>query len=316
MASTETPAPVQKIRVRLHSIAYAATDALLFEFRALDGAALPPAAPGAHIDVHLPNGLNRPYSLVASSPYAIAVKREAGGRGGSAWLHDHARVGMDLEISAPRNAFPLDESAAATLLLAGGIGITPISAMYRRLNALDRNVELHYWSRSSEHALFRSEFEGAPGVTLHYGDAPSRGNLAAIVASAPPETELYCCGPDRMLTEFAAATADRAPERLHTERFSATELAPPTEGFTVTLARTGIELAVEPGRTILETLIEAGIDIAYSCEQGICGACETKVIDGSPLHRDSFRKPEEHDRLSTVMVCCAGSSSAWLVLEL
>ena len=147
MASTETPAPVQKLPVRLHSISYAATDALLFEFRALDGTDLAPAEPGAHIDVHLPNGLIRPYSLVSSSPYVIAVKREAAGRGGSAWLHDHARVGSLFEISAPRNAFPLDERAAATLLLAGGIGITPISAMYRRLTELGRQVELHYWSR-------------------------------------------------------------------------------------------------------------------------------------------------------------------------
>lgn len=304
------------IPVRLHGITYAATDALLFEFRALDGSALPPAAPGAHIDVHLPNGLIRPYSLVSSSPYIVAVKREPDGRGGSAWLHDHARVGMSFAIGAPRNAFPLKEGAPATLLLAGGIGITPISAMYRRLRDLGRKVELHYWSRSPEHALFRAEFEGAPGVTLHYGDAPVRGNLAAIVAATSPETELYCCGPDRMLTEFAAATTNRAPENLHTERFSAPELAPPSGGFTVTLARTGIELSIEPGRTILETLIEAGIDIAYSCEQGICGACETKLIDGSPLHRDSFRKPEEHDRLGTVMVCCAGSRSGRLVLQL
>lgn len=316
MASTETPSPVSRIPVRLHSITYAAIDALQFEFRPSDGTALPAAGPGAHVDLHLPNGLIRPYSLVSTAPYVIAVKREAEGRGGSAWLHDHARVGMGFEISPPRNAFPLDETASISLLLAGGIGITPIMAMYRRLRDLGRAVTLHYWSRSPAHTLFRDELAGAPGVTLHEGDTAARGNLSAIVAATAPDTELYCCGPDRMLSALAAATVGRAPGHIHSERFSASELTPQDEGFTIALARTGTDLAVAPGRTILETLIAADIDVSYSCEQGICGACETKLIDGSPLHRDSFRTAEEHDRLGTVMVCCVGSRSARLVLDL
>ncbi len=316
MVSIETPAPVSKFPVRLFSITYAATDALLFEFRSHDGWTLPLAPPGAHIDVHLPNGLVRPYSLVSTSPYVIAVKREAAGRGGSAWLHDHARVGMDFEIGSPRNVFPLQENAAETVLLAGGIGITPIYAMFQELERQGRKVVLHYWCRSPEHALFRAELEDRIDVTLHYSDRGTRSSVAAIVAATGLQAELYCCGPERMLADFFLATSDRPPEHVHVERFNAPALAPPAAGFMVSLARTGVELAIEPGRTILEILIEAGIDVAYSCEQGMCGACETKVAAGSPLHRDSFRTPEEHDRLGTVMVCCAGSRSARLVLAL
>lgn len=323
MARIEFGRAGEKILVRLMGVTYGAADALLFELERPDGTPLPRAEPGAHIDLHLPTGLVRQYSLLTplatATSYVIAVKREAYGRGGSQWLHDQARVGMTFVISAPRNAFPLNERAAATLLLAGGIGITPIYAMFERLCELRREVRLIYWCRSESHALFHKQLIGRPGVTLHYRDDPgrrSRPSIADALSSASLETEIYCCGPDRMVAELEANLGELPPALIHVERFKGNAGEPPVGAFTVNLARSGIELSVRSGETILNTLIAAGIDAPYSCEQGICGACETIVKAGTPLHRDTVRSSEEHDRRQTMMICCSGSRSETLVLDL
>ncbi len=304
--------------VRLTSIAYAARDALLFEFTTLAGA-LPPVQAGAHIDLHLPAG-QRQYSLVTplctTQRYVVAVKREAAGRGGSVWLHDEARVGASFQLGHPRNNCALDEAADATLLLAGGIGITPIYAMFARLQDLGRPVRLHYWSRSAEHALFLYRLRGHPDATLHYPSAAGRTSVAAVLQAAGPRTAIYCCGPARMLDDCTASVPDAA--QLHLERFAPAPAAPGGDvgAFIVHLARTGRDVLVAPGETILGALIAEGVDVSYSCEEGVCCACETRLLEGTPLHRDSDRSPEDHARLGTVMICCSRSRAPRLELDL
>ena len=310
---------VPVLTARLQSITYAAKDAVLFEFAALDGA-LPPAEPGAHLDVYLPAG-PRQYSLVtplcSAASYVVAVKREPAGRGGSLWLHDEARVGAQFQIGHPRHNFALNEAADPALLLAGGIGITPLYAMFARLQALGRPVHLHYWSRSAEHVLFRDTLQGHPDVTLHYSTQPGRVAASDIVRAAAAGTAIYCCGPRRMIDD--CATSAPHPARLHVEHFGNQAAAlgsGAAEGFTVHLARNGRDIQVAAGETILAALLDAGVDVPYSCEEGMCGACETKVLDGLPHHQDTVRSPEAHAQLGTMMICCSTSRSPRLVLDI
>jgi ferredoxin-NADP reductase len=309
------------LAVRLASFAPIAKDVVLMTFESLGGA-LPPAGPGAHIDVHVPGGRTRQYSLLtplcSASRYVVAVKREATGRGGSIWLHDEARLGTELTIGQPRNHFELDEAAERTLLLAGGIGITPIYAMFERLQQLQRPVQLHYWSRSAGHALFHARLDAHPDATLNYSGASGVASVLDVLRAATPGTEIYCCGPSRMLADCVANAP--ALSRLHVERFSADlsdgvgddSVAP----FTVHLARQQRDVEVAAGDTILNALLAAGIDVAYSCEEGVCGACETKVLEGTPLHRDTVRSAADHQQRGTVMICCSLSRDRRLVLDL
>lgn len=282
--------------------------------------ALPAAEAGAHIDLHLPAG-PRQYSLIApmcrDGAYCVAVKREAFSRGGSAWIHEAAQIGMELRVSAPRNHFRLLETADASLLLAGGIGITPIYAMYERLRVLGRRVTLHYWSRSPEHTLFLSELEGRDDVVLHFASDPGRQTAEEVAAAAAEGSEIYCCGPVRMI----AACLAHAPKtsRVHVERFANENLEPPVQSvgaFSVELARSGRTITVEAGETVLQALLAAGVDVPYSCEEGVCGACETKLLRGAALHRDAVRSAQDHDRLGTFMICCSLSRAGPLVLDL
>jgi tetrachlorobenzoquinone reductase len=324
LAISEARDETASIAVRLARSVPIARDAQLLEFASLNGP-LPQAAPGAHIDVHVPGIGLRQYSLVtplcSATSYVVAVKREAAGRGGSVWLHDEARVGTEHSIGRPRNNFELDETAEETVLLAAGIGITPIYAMFERLQHLGRPVRLHYWSRSAEHALFRERLEGHPDASLIYSSGGRIVSAGEILRAAPPRAEIYCCGPSRMLEE-CIARAPR-PRHLHVERFAnaakdqgASEPQDNVAGFTVHLARQKRDIEVAAGETILNSLIAAGIDVAYSCEEGVCGACETKVLEGTPLHRDAVRSPEEHQRRSTFMICCSLSRERRLVLDI
>ncbi|MBE7728295.1 PDR/VanB family oxidoreductase [Komagataeibacter sp. FXV3] len=318
MAFTDPAAPDGTIPVRLTTITFGARDLWTFTLEAPDGNPLPPATPGAHIDLHLPDGTVRQYSLLSTRPYTIGVKREAEGRGASRWLHDHARVGMIFAISPPRNAFALREDAAHTVLLAGGVGITPLLPMYERLRKLERSVHLHYWCRSREHALFVGRLEQRPDVTLHFGDA-TRPRLVDVVGNIVAGSEIYCCGPERMLAELALATAGFPPETVHVERFHAAPMQGDETGgdaFTLVLARSGRELHVPADRSVLEVVTEAGIDVPYSCEEGICGACETIVLEGQPLHRDSVRSAQLHDSRGRMIICCSRSRTPRLVLDL
>jgi tetrachlorobenzoquinone reductase len=322
LAISEAGDETASIAVRVERSVPIAKDALLLEFASLNGP-LPQATPGAHIDVHVPGMGLRQYSLVtplcSATSYVIAVKREAAGRGGSVWLHDEARVGTELSIGRPRNNFELDDTAEQTLLLAAGIGITPIYAMFERLQQLGRPVRLHYWSRSAEHALFRERLESHPDASLIHSSGGRVISAGDVLRAAPPGAEIYCCGPSRMLEE-CIASAPR-PQHLHVERFANAAKDPCASedgvaGFTVHLARQKRDIDVAAGETILNSLIAAGIDVAYSCEEGVCGACETRVLEGTPLHRDAVRSPEEHQQRKTFMICCSLSREKRLVLDI
>ena len=309
------------IEVRLTAVRYAARDTHLFEFSRLDGATLPGATPGAHIDLHLPSRLIRQYSLVEAAPaprhYTVGIKRDPASRGGSCFIHDELRVGHTLTISAPRNNFPLAEDAPFTVLFAGGIGITPIWSMVQRLVALGRPWQLYYACRSRADMAFLAPLSAMPQAHLHF-DEEIGGvlDVAARVAAVRKDAHLYCCGPAPMLQAFEAATADWPRAQVHVEYFTAKQEPATAGGFVVELARSHREFVVPPGTSILQVLLDAGVDVDYSCELGICGACEQRVLAGIPEHRDSILTDEEQASNTKVMICCAGCKSERLVLDL
>ena len=310
------------LTLRLVAIRYAAADTHLYEFADPEGRPLPAYAPGAHVDIHLPSGLMRQYSLARpdryGQPYLVGIKLDRSGRGGSRWLHEQARVGELFRIAPPRNHFPLSEDAAHTVLIAGGIGVTPVWCMAQRLAETGSDFALHYAVRARADAAFLAELEVmSPRARLHV-DAEAEGvlDVAGIVAAAPADAHLYCCGPAPMMAAFEAAVAGRPAEQVHVEYFSAAPPAPIEGGFVVALAKDGREFAIAPGTTILETLRQAGLTLTSSCEQGVCGACETRVLDGVPDHRDLLLTPGEKASNKTMMICCSGALSDRLVLDL
>lgn len=310
------------IDVRLTAIRYAARDTHLFELARPDGAVLPAAEPGAHIDIHLPNGMMRQYSLTMPDPsprkYVIGIKRDPQSRGGSQFIFDSLKVGQLLKISAPRNHFALVENVKHVVLVAGGIGITPIWAMAQRLTALGRPFDLHYSTRSRADMAFLERLQDVPTAHLHFDDE-SNGrflDIGAIVSKSSKDAHFYCCGPLPMLAAFEAATTGLPPEQVHVEYFSAKEEASLEGGFTVQLVRANKEFVIPPGKSILAVLRDEGFNVPYSCEEGICGACETRVISGTPDHRDSVLTDQERAGNKTMMICCSGSKSDKLVLDL
>jgi vanillate O-demethylase ferredoxin subunit len=224
-----------------------------------------------------------------------------------------------VEVSEPVNQFPLVEDAAASVFIAGGIGITPVLPMIDRLAALGRPYVLHYGVRDRKALPFQSRLaRHGERMRMGFSREPggSRLDIAAIVDAAPAEAELYCCGPRGMLDAFAAATAGRDPASIHVEHFSAVEPVAVEGGFEVVLARSGRTVVVPSGRTILESLNAAGIEPACSCIQGVCGTCETRVLDGVPDHRDVILTPEERAQGRTMMICVSGARTSRLVLDL
>jgi len=280
--------------------------------------------PGAHIDVHVPNGLVRQYSLcgdpaLAAKRYTIAVKLESPGRGGSMSMHRAAEVGMALGIEGPRNYFALTPGEKATLLIAGGIGITPIHAMAQRLAANARPWELHYCARSEEHAAFLAELRALPHGSIHtyFSEIPLL-DVASLLREVRPGVELYCCGPTPLMQAVQASTAHWPTSRVHFEFFS----APPTqwpanEPFEVELARSGQVLQVPEDRTILQVVRECGIDVHSACEEGVCGTCETALLAGTPEHRDVLLSADEKAAGRSMMICVSRAArSERLVLDL
>lgn len=309
------------LSVRLHSIERGAIDIRFFDLRMADGSDLPPFTAGAHVDVLVGNGTVRQYSISnpqhQRSRYVLGVKRERDGRGGSAWIHAHWQVGDVIRISPPRNNFPLREDATASLLLAGGIGITPLLAMAARLQATGKTWQLYYAVRSRSEAVPLSGLD--PSRAHVHADADHQGvvlDIARLVSEACPGTHLYCCGPPPMLEAFERAARDRPREQIHIERFTADVSAAVEGGFFVELARAARRVFVPPGRTIVEALRDAGVDVETSCEQGICGACETRVLAGRPDHRDQLLSDDEKLSGHVMMICCSGSLDEVLVLDL
>jgi ferredoxin-NADP reductase len=309
------------LTMRVAAIHYAANEINIYELRRPDAATLPAVEPGAHIDVHLPNGIVRQYSLVTTGPtlsaYLIAIKRERASRGGSAFMHDKLRVGQLLEIGGPRNSFPLDEAAPHTVLIAGGIGITAIWSMAQHLKSLGRSFEIHYACRERADAAFLDDIAHLAQARIHV-DADCSGkplDILEIVANAPANAHFYCCGPLPMINAFEAATSSLPSGQVHVEYFAPKQMAAVNGGYVVQLQRTGQEFPVPEGKTILQVLRDAGVSTPYSCEQGICGACQVKVVSGIPDHRDSVLSASEQQSGKTMLICCSGSKTEHLVID-
>lgn len=312
------------IRTRVLARVDEADDIVSFELAALDGQALPAFSAGAHIDVHIRPGLVRQYSLCNAPSerhrYQIAVLRDPQSRGGSNAIHDGLQAGDVLQIGAPRNHFPLVD-AARYLLFAGGIGITPILCMAERLAQDGAAFTLHYCTRSAERTAFRRRIAGAAfaqRVHVHCDAAGKRLDIDATLAEAAPDTHLYVCGPAGFIDAVtdAARKLGWSEERLHVEHFGA---APPAPGldapFEVRIASSGQTLTVPPGRSVTQVLEDAGIAIPVSCEQGVCGTCITRVLDGAIEHRDQYFTDEEKAANDQFTPCCSRGRGT-LVLDL
>jgi len=318
------PGTTQRLRVR--AIAMEAEGILSYELRAADGRELAAFTAGAHINLLLPGGLSRSYSLINSQHerlrYRIAVNKDPKSRGGSRYMHEMLRVGDVLESTVPRNNFPLAEDARQSLFIAGGIGITPILGMMRRLAELGRPHQLYCCARRRESAAFLDEIAALAGNGfehyIRFDQEPGVGmlDIASVVSAADAGTHLYCCGPAPMLDAFERATALRDPNLVHVESFVARQAAAVDGGYNVELAKSGRTLRIRPCETILQALLDAGIDVPYSCMEGSCGSCETRVLEGIPDHRDAVLSREEQARNQTMMVCCSGARSDKLVLDL
>jgi len=285
--------------------------------------AVEPWEPGAHLDVRLPAGGIRQYSLSGrpgQPGYRIAVLHEPEGRGGSAWVHRVLRVGDMVDIGGPRNHFALEE-ADDYLLVAGGIGITPLLPMIARLDAEGRPWSLAYAGRSRASMAFLDELAAyGDRVTLVPGDEGDRLDAGALVADLGPAALVYVCGPQRLLAGVRAALAAvGAEDRLRTELFAAPdhdEVPAATDAFTVELRQSGLSLTVAPEQSILEAVGAAGVEVMSDCEEGICGSCETRVLEGEPDHRDYLLTTQEKAQNDCMMICVSRSACPLLVLDL
>lgn len=317
------------LTVRVERILRETPEILAFELAHPWGRTLPGYEAGAHIDVHMPGGFSRQYSLARwssdaasnAASYVIGVKREAQSRGGSASMHERVREGDLLAISAPRNTFPLREAATRHLLLAGGVGMTPLLAMAQALAARGADFTLCVFARSEEHLAFAGALHSptlAPHLRLHLdqGDATQRIDLRALLAKRAPGTHLYVCGPGGFMKAVREAAAHWPEDALHAEYFAAPADANTSTGlpFTLKLAQRGITVPVAADQTAVDALHEVGIDIPVSCQQGLCGTCVVEGDGEGAEHRDFCLTGTE--RRTKVALCCSRAKGQELVLQL
>ncbi|RCW95050.1 PDR/VanB family oxidoreductase [Marinomonas foliarum] len=295
----------------------------------VDGSALPAFEAGAHIDIKLPSGLTRQYSLCRlqedAQYYEIAVLKDPQSRGGSAEVHNLS-IGDSISISEPKNHFPLVETKRHSVLVAGGIGVTPMLPMAQHLQKMGLPFEFHYCARSPETAAFSSALEAssfADKMHFHYSQVAgsSRMDVVNVLSCHSNDSELYICGP----ADFINGVLQQAkmlgwPEdRLHREFFAAPALdenVSENTAFKVKIHSTGEVFDVEADQSIFEVLDTNGVFLAVSCESGVCGTCQTGVIDGTPDHRDVFLTDKEHAQGKLVMPCCSRSKTPVLELDL
>lgn len=318
---------MSNLNVRVLSRRTEAEGICSFELAAVEGENLPAFTAGAHIDVHVAPGLVRQYSLCNDpsevTKYRIAVLREPHSRGGSAGMHDRVAEGQCLTISTPKNHFPLTASSR-TLLLAGGIGITPILSMARELHSSNAAFELHYAGRSVSRMAFLDELSAAPfaaSVRVHAddGDAAQRFNAVDLLANPASDLHLYVCGPSGFMDHVlsTAKAAGWADTHLHREYFASAPVDTSSDGaFELKLSRTGLRCTVPAGKSVLEVLLAHGVDVPYSCESGVCGTCLTQVLDGTPDHRDSYLNDAERASGTQFLPCCSRAKSPTLVIDL
>jgi vanillate O-demethylase ferredoxin subunit len=314
------------LSVRILSRQDLATDIVSLELVAVDGADLPPFDPGAHVDVHVAPGIVRQYSLCNDPAerhrYRLGILRDASSRGGSVEIHRAFAAGQVVRISRPRCNFRLAAQAGRSILVAGGIGITPLLSMAYRLHAEGADFALHYCTRSRERTAFLSELAAsgfADRVHLHHDDGlpEQRFSMESCLPPVDPAAHLYVCGPTGFI-DFVTKGASRKgweTGQIHVEHFTA-EVSTEGATFTVVAAISGVTVKVSAGQTIAQALIAGGVDMPLSCEQGICGTCLTRVIEGIPDHRDQYQTDQEKAANDYMTPCCSRALSARLVLDL
>ena len=316
---------VQSLSVLVADVRAEAKDVVTLELRPIAGGELPTFTPGAHLDLHLPNGLVRNYSLTNDwrerERYVIGVGRAADSRGGSSYIHSNIRAGAQLKISAPRNNFELDESSASFLFIAGGIGITPIMAMVRWCVANEKPWRLIYAARSRQRTAFYEELcaLGGDRVQFHFDDECGEVLDVARAISTWSEGEtVYCCGPGPLMEAVEKLTDHLPSGAVRFEWFSVPQSDEPQEStlFTVKLQRSGVAFEVPEQKSILEVLEDHGFELPFSCREGLCGTCVTSVISGDPDHRDYVLSDEERASGKMMTICCSRSKSAELTLDL
>ena len=292
-----------------------------------DGAELPAFTAGAHVEVTLPDGQTRPYSLIdfdatsaAPDTYHLGVLLETEGRGGS--MHMHAlSLGDTVTLAAPKTDFPLHDGPEPALLIAGGIGVTPMISMATALKAQGRPYRLVYAGRSAASMAFADRLAAQHGaaLTLHHDDAAGGPlDLRALIGSAAPGTQVYVCGPRPMIeaAREIAAAAGLPHARVHFELFEAAAPQAGDQPFEVELASTGQIFTIPPGRSIIAVLEEAGVDLMYDCQRGDCGICQTAVLEGVPDHRDVVLTDAERAAGKLMHICVSRAKSPRLKLDL
>ncbi|WP_293029762.1 PDR/VanB family oxidoreductase [Pandoraea sp.] len=338
MPTTQTAAAVReqpaqhgnaKLSVMLRTVVYLADDICSFEFVCPHGRSLPAFSAGAHIDIHLPGGIIRQYSLCNDPAerhrYVVAVLRDPRGRGGSLAMHEQLHPGAIVTISMPRNHFPLAAHASSYVFLAGGIGITPIMSMVAEARAAGKPFHLYYCTRTPQRTAFLRELRplveaGVALVHHDYGEVAAGLDLKRLLCDYPAGAHLYYCGPTGFLDAVEQAASGWPAQAVHCERFCAPAsscAADDPEGdapFEVELAKSGKRLTVAAGQTIADALVANGVEVDVSCRQGYCGTCMTRYLAGQPLHRDTVL--DDEDREDFIMICCSRARGQSLVLDL
>jgi ferredoxin-NADP reductase len=314
--------PITTVRTVVENIEPGGQDVKLFSLVDPDHWELPPFRPGAHIDLHLPDGMVRTYSLCNdpfdNKRYLVAVKRERDGRGGSAKLHDEIAIGDTIGVSLPRGGIDLDPDVTHFTFVAGGIGVTPFLSAAAWLKRTGRaNFTLHLTARGEAPLQgLLAPFLKTGNAVLHDTKRSARPAIASLIGKPVAGTAVGCCGPESMIGDFEIATRDWPEARVHIERFVPPVLPvdPDARPYMLELSRSKLETRVEPGQTMLAALLSLGIDIPASCCGGICGSCKVDWLEGTPVHRDRVLSAAERER--SLMVCVAGSRDDRLVLDL
>lgn len=308
-------------KVRIDRKDLIADDVVALTLSEADGHPLPRWAPGAHIDLMLGEH-TRQYSLCGDPGddhrWRVAVRRESGGRGGSLEVHDRLHADDMVQVRGPRNHFPL-RPAAQYLFIAGGIGITPILPMVAAAEAAEARWRLWYTGRRRSGMPFLDELAAyGERVSVHPRDETGRIDLDALLGDPQPDTLVYCCGPGPLIEAVTKRCAAWPPQSLHVERFAAGSRAEPAADapLEVVLARSGRTVTATPDRSILSAVEQAGVPVLSACAEGVCGTCETSVLDGLPDHRDSILTEAERRANDRMMICVSRSHTPRLVLDL
>jgi len=297
-----------------------------FNFVRADGVDVSGISPGSHIVLHLPNGTSRRYSLTNApddtDAYKIAVLRDSESRGASKYLHKTVNEGTLVHASGPFNHLPVNAHASHSLLIAGGIGITPIISIAQYLHSIGQSFKLYYCARSRDHAAFVEQIDASEfrsSVRYHFtdGDSGQRLNLSELISTQTPETHIYYCGPGSMMNSIDKAIVGWDENRVHSEDFGGSSINNcKAKEFEVEIFSTGQKLLVPASRSLMEVLWENGYPIDHVCEEGICGSCMVDVLSGTPDHRDDFQTSEEKCQNNMIATCCSRSVGSKLVLDL